>query len=126
MDPMYAAAAMSLSSITVCLNALRLNLLKIRDPSRDKASRRALRKNSAPEEEVNEGKNHITVNIDGMMCEHCEAAVKGALESLDYVESAAPDHNTGTCVIDLAGEADVQAIQSAVESKGYTYKGVKE
>jgi len=126
MDPMYAAAAMSLSSVTVCLNALRLNLLKIRDTSHDRP-RRAPRKEApavaAPAPAPAAGRT-VTLKVDGMMCAHCEATVKKALEALDSVASAEADHETGTVVAELTGELDIAAVRAAVEKQGYTFGGV--
>ena len=116
MDPMYAAAAMSLSSVTVCLNALRLNLLKIRDPSRDRPGR-VRRKPAALRGEV-------TVLVDGMMCGHCEAAVKSALEKLPFVSSAEADHTSGSVRVTLSGELSQKDVRKAVESRGYKFRGI--
>ncbi len=121
MDPMYAAAAMSLSSVTVCLNALRLNLLKIRDPSHDRprlSLGRGKEKTAAPSDSV-------TILVRGMMCPHCEATVKAALEALPFVKSAEAYFKSGTVDIDLSGDFDGDAVKEAVESKGYAYKGIK-
>jgi Cu2+-exporting ATPase len=120
MDPMYAAAAMSLSSVTVCLNALRLNLLKIRDDSRDRPKRKR-KKTGSPE--VKTG-GTVVISVEGMMCEHCEAAVRGALESLGFVGSAQADHAAGTAALRLSGSFDEAAVRAAVENEGYVYGGV--
>ncbi len=129
MNPMIGAAAMSLSSFTVCMNALRLNLFRIRDASRD----RPLRGNSVsisapvlPEAAENERSQTMkaTVRIEGMMCGHCEAAVKKALEALSFVENAEVSHVTGTAEITLSGTPDEAAIKAAVEDKDYTFLGM--
>ncbi len=135
MDPMYAAAAMSLSSVTVCLNALRLNLLKIRDPSRDKPRRGNKKREAAaakeaptaadPASPAEETEKRITLRVEGMMCPHCEATVVKALEALEFVGSAAADHIAGTVAVELCGAPDADAMKAAIEEKGYTFQGVE-
>ena len=129
MNPMIGAAAMSLSSFTVCMNALRLNLFRIRDASRD----RPLRGNSGkpvwigeitpPAQKELPAPAKATVKIEGMMCEHCEATVKKVLEALPFVAGAEVSHETGTAVLLLSGEPDEQAVQAAVEAEDYTFLG---
>jgi Cu2+-exporting ATPase len=129
MNPMIGAAAMSLSSFTVCMNALRLNLFRIRDASRD----RPLRGNSGksvwigeitpPAQKELPAPAKATVKIEGMMCEHCEATVKKALEALPFVAGAEVSHKAGTAVLLLSGEPDEQAVQAAVEAEDYTFLG---
>ena len=127
MNPMIGAAAMSLSSFTVCMNALRLNLFRIRDASQD----RPLRKRAEGindiifEEKERRQTMKATVKIEGMMCGHCEAAVKKALEALSFVESAEASHEAGTAVLALSGELDEQAVKAAVEAKDYTFLGIE-
>ena len=125
MNPMIAAAAMSLSSFTVCMNALRLNLFKMKDASRDHAPR-GRRRRIAAETSVSTNKEikmEKTVKIKGMMCEHCEATVKKALEALPFVESAVTSHENGTAVMTLCGDFDEAAVKAAVEAKDYEYVG---
>jgi len=124
MDPMYAAAAMSLSSVTVCLNALRLNLLKIRDASHDKPHRASKKEN--PASKSAQMSKTAVLYVDGMMCPHCEATVKGALEALDFVSAAEADHNTGTVKVELSGTPDIDKVKTAIEKKGYIFKGVSD
>lgn len=121
MDPMYGAAAMSLSSVTVCLNALRLNLLKIRDESHDRPKRKK-GKGYSP---VKSNPHGVLLSVKGMMCPHCEATVRGALEALDFVKKAQADHTMGTVVVELSGEFDESAVKSAIENQGYVYGGTK-
>ena len=116
MNPMIGAACMSLSSFTVCMNALRLNLFNIHDASKDKAPRRkAAVKADAAQTRV--------MRIDGMLCHHCEAAVKQALESLDFVDTCEADHEKGTATVTFHGKWDDAAIRKAVEDEDYEYKG---
>ena len=123
MNPMIGAAAMSLSSFTVCMNALRLNLFDMHDSSRD----RPLRKRALPEEEEpgTEEKEKgaeagtVILRIDGMMCQHCEAAVKKALEKLDFVNEAEASHEKGTAVVRLCGKMDEEAVRKAIAEEDY-------
>ena len=136
MNPMIGAAAMSLSSFTVCMNALRLNLFKLHDASHDRP-RRGQKTITIPEfrpepaacpvvlpAEKKSEKDRLTVKIEGMMCEHCERAVKSALESLPFIEKAEASHEKGTAVITLSGEPDENAIRKAIEDEDYTYLGI--
>lgn len=103
MSPMIGAAAMSLSSFFVVSNALRLNFVKINDNKKE-------RKNKSME---------ITMKVEGMMCSHCEAAVKKALESIGGVTEATPDHTKGTVIVKLSEEVDFEVLKKAVEDKDY-------
>ena len=163
-SPMWGAAAMSLSSFTVCMNALRLNLVNLHDASKDRPLRRRALPETAPSEapanaagalpadipacacgtkETNacpavspdenaEDMNHIsreedtmkeTINVNGMMCMHCEMHVKKALEELDGVEAAAPDHTVGKVELTLSAAVDEGALKKAVEDAGYEFAG---
>ena len=127
MNPMIGAAAMSLSSFTVCMNALRLNLFRIRDASCDRPLRGKAEgiHDIIIEENERSQTMKATVKIEGMMCGHCEAAVKKALEALPFVESAEASHEAGTAVLVLSGELDEQAVKTAVEAKDYTFLGIE-
>ncbi len=119
MNPMWGAAAMSLSSFTVCMNALRLNLFNVHDASHDKKA-----KHPASLEELNniqteEKKMTKTLNVEGMMCEHCEARVKKALEAIEGVENAVADHNANTAVVTLNAEVSDDVLRKAVEDQDY-------
>ena len=137
MNPMLGAAAMSLSSFCVVSNALRLNLLKIHDASGDRKLKNPvvlnsdgtlLTKEGSSKEQENDtalesGKEETmtkTMKIEGMMCGHCEATVKKALEALETVSSAEVSHEKGTAVVSLSGQIDDAVLKKAVEDKDYT------
>ena len=111
LNPMFGAAAMSLSSFCVVTNALRLNWFKMRDASKDKKI-----KAKKKEEETTMKK---TMKIEGMMCGHCEARVKKCLEALEQVEEAAVSHEEGTAVVRLNGELADDVLKKAVEDQDY-------
>lgn len=119
MKPMYGAAAMSLSSVTVCLNALRLNLLNIRNPRRDRPLRKKRKKKAKETPAI------ITLKVEGMMCPHCEATVKKALEKLDFVEEAEASHESGEVRVKLKAEPDEAALKAAIEAEDYEYLGIQ-
>ena len=119
LNPMLGAAAMSLSSFCVVTNALRLNLFDMYNPSRDKRLKRA--EENAQEEKTMEK----TMKIEGMMCGHCEAAVKKALEAVEGVESAVVSHTTGTAVVTTDGSVSDETLKAAVEAKDYTVTEIK-
>ena len=117
LNPMFGAAAMSLSSFCVVSNALRLNLFKLRDASKDKKI-----KIKHKEEQKIMTK---TLNVEGIMCCHCEGRVKKALEALPEVEQAEASHETGTAVVTLKAEVSDAALKKAVEDEGYTVTSVQ-
>ena len=117
LSPVFGAAAMSLSSFCVVSNALRLNLFKLRDASKDKKI-----KVKHKEEETTMTK---TLNVEGMMCSHCEAHVKKALEALPEVEQATASHKDGTAVVTLKAAVADAALKKAVENEGYTVTSVQ-
>ena len=126
MKPAYGAAAMAMSSFCVCMNALRLNLVKIHDASHDKKIKYKLSDVNTDGEKKMEDKTMTkTVKIEGMMCEHCEASVKKALEAIDGIESAVPDHNANTAVITLSKDVPDDVIKNAIEAKDYTFIGIE-
>ncbi|MBR0302621.1 MAG: heavy metal translocating P-type ATPase, partial [Clostridia bacterium] len=123
LDPMIAAAAMSLSSVTVCMNALRLNLLDVGSGKHDRPLRKSTK---APRDDKKEKTpSRAIVRVGGMMCSHCEAAVAGALEALDFVGEVFADHASGTVSLTLCGALDADAVKAAVEGKGYTFGGIE-
>ena len=119
LNPMFGAAAMSLSSFCVVTNALRLNLCKLYDASRDHKAKGA--KEAAAEENSLEK----TIHIQGMMCGHCENAVKTALEKLDGVASAQADHEKGTAQVTLTKEVPNALLKKAIEDEGYKVTNIK-
>ena len=139
LNPMFGAAAMSLSSFCVVTNALRLNWCRLYDAGRDKMVKHSIR-----EVENTEGSKAVaasvtdennmkmedktmekTMKIEGMMCGHCEATVKKALESLDGVAEAAVSHENGTAVVKLSGDVSDAVLKKVVEDKDYTVVSVE-
>ena len=118
LNPMFGAAAMSLSSFCVVSNALRLNLFKLHDAGKDKK----INRHSKHKEETTMVK---TMKIEGMMCGHCEAAVKKALEAIDGVASAEVSHTAGTAVVTLSKPVENAALRKAVEDKDYTVTDIE-
>ncbi|MCD8122217.1 MAG: heavy metal translocating P-type ATPase [Clostridiales bacterium] len=119
LNPMFGAAAMSLSSFCVVSNALRLNLFKMYDSSRDKKIRSLVVTGSDNNENKEDSQMTKTISIEGMMCGHCEAAVKKALEALPQVDAADVSHEKGTAVVTLNGEIADDVLKKAVEDKDY-------
>ena len=127
MNPMWGAAAMSLSSFTVCMNALRLNLFNVRSPSRDKKKKMTAlpdwdtisgKPSSAEKPEAAGGK--AVVLVEGMMCENCENHVKKALESLPFITGA----KTGRVSITYSSQPDEAAMKQVLAKADYEYKGI--
>ena len=145
MNPMWGAAAMSLSSFCVCMNALRLNLFNVHNANKDRHGKGEVSEtklnslikkvagndgssdesgqsetNNLHEYYLKEGKVMTkTMKIEGMMCGHCEATVKKALEAIEGVNSAEVSHEAGTAVVELSGEVQDEVLQKAVEDKDY-------
>ncbi len=123
LNPMFGAAAMSLSSFCVVSNALRLNLCKLYDARHDhKRKRRQLAENTTKKENETMKK---TLTIEGMMCPHCEAAVKKALEGVGGVSGAEVSHVSGTAVVTLSESVEDSVLKAAVEEKEYKVLGIE-
>ena len=129
MKPMYGAAAMALSSFFVCMNALRLNLMDPHDAGRDRKekeiSAEALEEIVSAEIKKEEKTMTKTLKVEGMMCMHCEARVKKALEAVPGVESAVADHSAGTAVVTLSAPVENEVLKAAVEAQDYKVLGVE-
>lgn len=139
LNPMFGAAAMSLSSFCVVTNALRLNWCRLYDAGRDKMVKHSIRDventegSKAVAASVTDENNmkmedktmEKTMKIEGMMCGHCEATVKKALESLDGVAEAAVSHENGTAVVKLSGDVSDAVLKKVVEDKDYTVVSVE-
>lgn len=125
MDPMYGATAMSLSSFCVCMNALRLNLFDVHNPKRDKKRKNSIKVGESgkillSEEKGENNMNCKTIEIKGMMCPHCEATVKKALEAVEGVASAQVSHVDGKAVVTLNSSVEDSTLKQAVEAKDFT------
>ena len=119
LNPMFAAAAMSLSSFCVVSNALRLNLVKIHDASRDKKRSFNTENITIQDNKEEEPIMEKTIKIEGMMCMHCEAHVKKALEALAEVDSAVVSHTDGTAILTLNADVSDDVLKKTVEDQGY-------
>ena len=131
MNPMWGAAAMSLSSFTVCMNALRLNLFNVRSSSRDKKKKMAVLPDwdtisgkPSSEEKPKAAGGKAVVLVEGMMCENCENHVKKALESLPFITSARADHKKGRVSITYSSQPDEAAMKQVLAKADYEYKGI--
>ncbi len=135
LNPMFGAAAMSLSSFCVVTNALRLNFVKVYSTKRDKNKNHKKNQNQQDvqivvdtdvmAEKQEENDMEKVIEIKGMMCGHCEAHVKKALEALEGVASAEASHEKGTAVVQLSGSVDDAALKKAVEEEGYEVTGIR-
>ena len=125
MNPMVGAAAMSLSSFTVCMNALRLNLFDPHDNRHDRPLRRQVKpaqETEVKQEPAAQQEQHIELQVSGMMCEHCEASVEKALKQVEGVTEVNADHNTGTVKVTMNREIPEELLNQAVIDAGYEIK----
>ena len=121
LNPMFGAAAMSLSSFCVVSNALRLNLLRMHDARHDRPHKPV----ELPDIELPQAVQTLTLHIEGMMCGHCEATVKRALEAVDGVAGAVVSHTAGTAVVTLDAPVEMAILRRAVEDEDYTVLSIE-
>ena len=125
LNPMFGAAAMSLSSFCVVTNALRLNLCRVYDPKHDRKATPDRKNKTNKPSESEEKSMTKTMNIEGMMCGHCEARVKKALEALDAVSEAAVSHESGTAVVTLSSDISDEKLKETVEAEDYKVTSIQ-
>ena len=125
LNPMFGAAAMSLSSFCVVTNALRLNLCRVYDPKHDRKATPDRKNKTNKPNESEEKSMTKTMNIEGMMCGHCEARVKKALEALDAVSEATVSHESGTAVVTLSSDISDEKLKETVEAEDYKVTSIQ-
>ena len=133
LNPMFGAAAMSLSSFCVVSNALRLNLFDLHSAKHDHPPKHvpalpaALVQPAAEEDTTQKEETTMkkTLTVEGMMCPHCEARVKKALEALPQVDEAIVSHEAGTAIVTLNAEVDDEVLKKAVEAQDYPVTGIQ-
>ena len=125
LNPMFGAAAMSLSSFCVVTNALRLNLCRVYDPKHDRKATPDRKNKTNKPNESEEKSMTKTMNIEGMMCGHCEARVKKALEALDAVSEAVVSHESGTAVVTLCSDISDEKLKETVEAEDYKVTSIQ-
>ena len=125
LNPMFGAAAMSLSSFCVVTNALRLNLCRVYDPKHDRKATPDRKNKTNKPNESEEKSMTKTMNIEGMMCGHCEARVKKALEALDAVCEAVVSHESGTAVVTLSSDISDEKLKETVEAEDYKVTSIQ-
>ena len=132
LNPMFGAAAMSLSSFCVVTNALRLNLFKMHEHGKDKAIKKSLghekllvNSQRLSAGEIKEDKSTMEIKVKGMMCAHCEAHVKEALEKINGVEEATANHEANLVTLKTSADVAEADLKAAVESAGYEFVGIK-
>ena len=129
LNPMFGAAAMSLSSFCVVINALRLNLFKIHNTARDKAIKNPVTLNITHDENKKEEKENktmvkVTVKVEGMMCGHCEAHVNKAIQAAFGAEDVVSSHENGTTVFTVPEKVDEAKVEEVIKEAGYEFKGI--
>ena len=136
LNPMFGAAAMSLSSFCVVSNALRLNLFDLHSAKRDHPTKHvpalpaalvqpAAEEDTTASNQKEETAMKKTLTVEGMMCPHCEARVKKALEALPQVDKAVVSHEAGTAIVTLNAEVDDEVLKKAVEAQDYPVTGIQ-
>nr|MCR4777730.1 HAD-IC family P-type ATPase [Lachnospiraceae bacterium] len=131
LNPMFGAAAMGLSSFCVVTNALRLNLLKVYDGKKDRPAKNGVSKiailtaeNNAEDNIKEKENNKMKIKVNGMMCAHCEAHVKEALEAIDGIDGAVASHEENLVTLTTSKDVDEALIKEAVTKAGYEYAGI--
>lgn len=132
LNPMFGAAAMSLSSFCVVTNALRLNLFKVHSTARDKALKNPVTLNISHDENKEDKKQEketktmvkVTVNVEGMMCGHCEAHVNKAIQAAFGAEDVVSSHESGTTVFTAPEKVDEARVEEVIKEAGYEFKGI--
>ena len=132
LNPMFGAAAMSLSSFCVVTNALRLNLFKVHSTARDKALKNPVTLNISHDENKEDEKQEketktmvkVTVNVEGMMCGHCEAHVNKAIQAAFGAEDVVSSHESGTTVFTAPEKVDEAKVEEVIKEAGYEFKGI--
>lgn len=124
LNPMFGAAAMSLSSFCVVTNALRLNLINIYDSGKDKKIKKRIGKNVSDKNIKEENKMEKVMKINGMMCGHCEARVKKVLEALPQVDEAIVSHEENQAIVKLNSDISNDELKKVVEDEEYIVESI--
>lgn len=129
LNPMFGAAAMSLSSFCVVTNALRLNLFQIHNAAKDKTIKNPVTLHISHDENIKEEKENktmvkVTVNVEGMMCGHCEAHVNKAIQAAFGAEDVVSSHENGTTVFSVPEKVDEAKVEEVIKEAGYEFKGI--
>ena len=129
LNPMFGAAAMSLSSFCVVTNALRLNLFQIHNAAKDKETKNPVTLHISHDENIKEEKENktmvkVTINVEGMMCGHCEAHVNKAIQAAFGAEDVVSSHENGTTVFSVPEKVDEAKVEEVIKEAGYEFKGI--